>query len=75
MRSLGQTPSEDELADMINEVDVDQSGAIDFEGIAPPKLSLHPSLAMSPAPEILPSFLSFPLSSISSFHAPYLSFP
>lgn len=32
MRSLGQKPSDSELADMINEVDVDQSGAIDFDG-------------------------------------------
>ncbi|KAK9470355.1 calmodulin [Dipodascopsis tothii] len=30
MRSLGQTPSEAELADMINEVDVDNNGTIDF---------------------------------------------
>lgn len=32
MRSLGQKPSDSELQDMINEVDVDQSGAIDFDG-------------------------------------------
>lgn len=31
MRSLGQSPSEIELRDMIKEVDVDRSGAIDFE--------------------------------------------
>jgi hypothetical protein len=31
MRSLGQNPSDAELNDMINEVDVDRSGAIDFE--------------------------------------------
>ncbi|CAN3357448.1 calmodulin [Diutina catenulata] len=30
MRSLGQTPSESELTDMINEVDVDNDGSIDF---------------------------------------------
>ncbi|GAB1609565.1 calmodulin, striated muscle [Argonauta hians] len=30
MRSLGQNPSESELQDMINEVDVDGSGTIDF---------------------------------------------
>ncbi|KAJ8097853.1 hypothetical protein POJ06DRAFT_270668 [Lipomyces tetrasporus] len=30
MRSLGQNPSEAELADMINEVDVDNNGTIDF---------------------------------------------
>ena len=32
MRSLGQKPTDSELQDMISEVDVDQSGAIDFDG-------------------------------------------
>ncbi|KAK2175563.1 hypothetical protein NP493_726g01026 [Ridgeia piscesae] len=31
MRSLGQKPSEAELREMINEVDVDGNGEIDFE--------------------------------------------
>merc|ERR1711893_267755 len=31
MRSLGQNPSEDELQDMVNEVDIDGNGEIDFE--------------------------------------------
>ncbi|KAH0842860.1 Calmodulin [Fonsecaea pedrosoi] len=31
MKSLGQNPSDSELQDMINEVDVDRSGSIDFE--------------------------------------------
>lgn len=32
MRSLGQNPSEAELRDMINEVDADNNGTIDFPG-------------------------------------------
>lgn len=39
MRSLGQNPSESELQDMINEVDADNNGTIDFpgkEGYVPP---------------------------------------
>lgn len=34
MRSLGQNPSESELQDMINEVDSDNNGTIDFPGTA-----------------------------------------
>eukprot|EP00092_Neocalanus_flemingeri_P091157 GFUD01115535.1.p1 GENE.GFUD01115535.1~~GFUD01115535.1.p1 ORF type:complete len:153 (+),score=53.11 GFUD01115535.1:136-594(+) len=30
MRSLGQTPTEDELQDMINVVDIDENGTIEF---------------------------------------------
>ena len=33
MRSLGQNPSEAELQDMINEVDADNNGTIDFPGM------------------------------------------
>lgn len=35
MRSLGQNPSESELQDMINEVDADNNGTIDFPGMPP----------------------------------------
>jgi calmodulin len=35
MRSLGQNPSESELQDMINEVDADNNGTIDFPGTMP----------------------------------------
>lgn len=35
MRSLGQNPSESELQDMINEVDADNNGTIDFPGMMP----------------------------------------
>lgn len=36
MRSLGQNPSESELQDMINEVDADNNGTIDFPGTNAP---------------------------------------
>lgn len=36
MRSLGQNPSESELQDMINEVDADNNGTIDFPGTKTP---------------------------------------
>jgi calmodulin len=39
MRSLGQNPSESELQDMINEVDADNNGTIDFPGIVIPPSS------------------------------------
>lgn len=35
MRSLGQKPTESELEDMVHEIDIDNSGTIDFEGNAP----------------------------------------
>jgi len=38
MRSLGQNPSESELQDMINEVDADNNGTIDFPGDYSPPL-------------------------------------
>ena len=43
MRSLGQNPSESELQDMINEVDADNNGTIDFPGNTPrsPTLDLY----------------------------------
>lgn len=42
MRSLGQNPSESELQDMINEVDADNNGTIDFPGASssPPRIIL-----------------------------------
>ncbi|KAI4748878.1 EF-hand protein [Aureobasidium sp. EXF-12298] len=39
MRSLGQNPSESELQDMINEVDADNNGTIDFPGQSSPSLN------------------------------------
>lgn len=48
MRSLGQNPSESELQDMINEVDADNNGTIDFPGTELPqsKISLADMLPM-----------------------------
>lgn len=36
MRSLGQNPTDAELQDMVNEVDTDQSGSIEFNGESSP---------------------------------------
>lgn len=33
MRSLGQNPTETELRDMVDELDLDRTGTIDFEGL------------------------------------------
>jgi Ca2+-binding EF-hand superfamily protein len=41
MRSLGQNPSESELQDMINEVDADNNGTIDFPGTASHRAGLR----------------------------------
>lgn len=41
MRSLGQNPSESELQDMINEVDADNNGTIDFPGTILSDLEAH----------------------------------
>ena len=35
MQSLGQNPTDTEIQDMINEVDLDQTGTIDFDGESP----------------------------------------
>jgi len=53
MRSLGQNPSESELQDMINEVDADNNGTIDFPGMIWPWFSQDFSLLTS-----LPEFLT-----------------
>lgn len=42
MRSLGQNPSESELQDMINEVDADNNGTIDFPGTNHPLVLFVP---------------------------------
>lgn len=49
MRSLGQNPSESELQDMINEVDADNNGTIDFPGktlVSPRKKTLGCGLTL-----------------------------
>lgn len=45
MRSLGQNPSESELQDMINEVDADNNGTIDFPGTNTPTTNLRELIA------------------------------
>jgi hypothetical protein len=47
MRSLGQNPSESELQDMINEVDADNNGTIDFPGTQPDPQTLIATCAQS----------------------------
>lgn len=51
MRSLGQNPSESELQDMINEVDADNNGTIDFPGTSKNAVSstlcYHQSLVLT----------------------------
>ena len=43
MRSLGHNPSESELQDMINEVDADNNGTIDFAGMTPSRNLVYKS--------------------------------
>ncbi|KAK1919154.1 hypothetical protein P3342_008878 [Pyrenophora teres f. teres] len=52
MRSLGQNPSESELQDMINEVDADNNGTIDFL-VCHILASGNTALALTTAPEFL----------------------
>lgn len=48
MRSLGQNPSESELQDMINEVDADNNGTIDFPGTSRCSRSVGGGALVSP---------------------------
>ena len=41
MRSLGQNPTDAELQDMVNEVDTDQSGSIEFNGMHTQKIQFE----------------------------------
>ena len=50
MRSLGQNPSESELQDMINEVDSDNNGTIDFPGTSTFLLRLVTSVPVLSTP-------------------------
>lgn len=51
MRSLGQNPSESELQDMINEVDADNNGTIDFPGTSHSHLAPLALEARPPQPQ------------------------
>lgn len=44
MRQLGLKPSETELEDIMNEIDSDHSGTIDFNGIHHPQKAVAKSL-------------------------------
>lgn len=48
MKSLGQNPSDAEIQDMINEVDVDQSGTVDFDGLLHRDIPRIPHIFTSP---------------------------
>lgn len=52
MRSLGQNPSESELQDMINEVDADNNGTIDFPGTLQTGSRMH-GVRLTSYPEFL----------------------
>jgi calmodulin len=54
MRSLGQNPSESELQDMINEVDADNNGTIDFPGMLS-RATMHAPLRHLGPPADTPS--------------------
>jgi len=52
MRSLGQNPTESELQDIVNELDVDRTGTIDFDGDTAP-LTEHIAILLTYWPEFL----------------------
>ena len=52
MRSLGQNPTESELQDIVNELDVDHTGTIDFDGNIVP-LTVHSDISLIYQPEFL----------------------
>jgi calmodulin len=52
MRSLGQNPTESELQDIVNELDVDHTGTIDFDGDTA-SLTRHIVILLTHQPEFL----------------------
>lgn len=63
MESLGQKPTKGECEDIVNELDTDRSGTIDFDGSVPLSPSLYYSLSSLHTPIPLSAH---PLSVISS---------
>lgn len=53
MQSLGLNPSESELQDLMNEVDADRSGCIEFSGISCSSISYSTTLAGLTSPEFV----------------------
>ncbi len=56
MRSLGQNPTEAELQDMINEVDADGNGTIDFPEFLTPVLERNTYFSQVTAAHIRSAF-------------------
>lgn len=65
MRSLGQNPTDAELQDMVNEVDTDQSGSIEFNG-----LFSSPCYSAQPNTSNMPLFLDRRIHSPNVHHNP-----
>ncbi|KAK7613018.1 hypothetical protein IWX49DRAFT_51713 [Phyllosticta citricarpa] len=71
MRSLGQEPTEEELRDIVNELDVDTSGSIDFEEFL--KMMAAKSKSMDSEQELRQAFAVFDRDGTGTIDASELS--